>query len=80
MIVVPAAAHQSRTSTFQTNTEVAQNDDIDVQKLSARVRLRVHRKRWEHILYKKVLLAYDGSIDGRRALREGARIAQLCSS
>jgi nucleotide-binding universal stress UspA family protein len=29
-------------------------------------------------LYKKVLLAYDGSIEGRRALREGARIAQLC--
>jgi nucleotide-binding universal stress UspA family protein len=31
-------------------------------------------------LYKKVLLAYDGSIEGRRALREGARIAQLCSA
>lgn len=29
-------------------------------------------------MYKKVLLAYDGSIEGRRALREGARIAQLC--
>jgi nucleotide-binding universal stress UspA family protein len=29
-------------------------------------------------LYRKVLLAYDGSIEGRRALREGARIAQLC--
>ena len=28
-------------------------------------------------MYKKVLLAYDGSIEGRRALREGARIAQL---
>lgn len=31
-------------------------------------------------MYKKVLLAYDGSIEGRRALREGARIAQLCSA
>jgi nucleotide-binding universal stress UspA family protein len=31
-------------------------------------------------LYKKVLLAYDGSIEGRRALREGARIAQLCEA
>jgi nucleotide-binding universal stress UspA family protein len=31
-------------------------------------------------LYQKVLLAYDGSIEGRRALREGARIAQLCSA
>jgi nucleotide-binding universal stress UspA family protein len=31
-------------------------------------------------LYKKVLLAYDGSIEGRRALREGARIAQLCNA
>jgi len=31
-------------------------------------------------LYTKVLLAYDGSIEGRRALREGARIAQLCGS
>jgi nucleotide-binding universal stress UspA family protein len=25
-----------------------------------------------------VLLAYDGSIEGRRALREGAKLAQLC--
>jgi nucleotide-binding universal stress UspA family protein len=32
------------------------------------------------ILYKKVLLAYDGSIEGRRALREGARVAQLCGA
>jgi nucleotide-binding universal stress UspA family protein len=31
-------------------------------------------------LYRKVLLAYDGSIEGRRALREGARIAQLCGA
>jgi nucleotide-binding universal stress UspA family protein len=31
-------------------------------------------------LYTKVLLAYDGSIEGRRALREGARIAQLCGA
>ncbi len=29
-------------------------------------------------MYDKVLLAYDGSIEGRRALREGARIAQYC--
>ncbi len=31
-------------------------------------------------MYRKVLLAYDGSIEGRRALREGARIAQLCGA
>jgi nucleotide-binding universal stress UspA family protein len=31
-------------------------------------------------MYKKVLLAYDGSIEGRLALREGARIAQLCGA
>src|SRR5271163_5009370 len=36
--------------------------------------------RREGFLYKKVLLAYDGSVEGRRALREGARIAQLCGS
>jgi hypothetical protein len=29
-------------------------------------------------MYKKVLLAYDGSIEGRRALREGAKLTQLC--
>jgi len=29
-------------------------------------------------MYKKILLAYDGSIEGRRALREGAKLAQLC--
>jgi nucleotide-binding universal stress UspA family protein len=31
-------------------------------------------------VYKKVLLAYDGSIEGRRALREGAKIAQFCGA
>jgi nucleotide-binding universal stress UspA family protein len=29
-------------------------------------------------MYTKVLLAYDGSAEGRRALREGAKVAQLC--
>src|SRR6267143_6618145 len=32
------------------------------------------------ILHKKVLLAYDGSIEGRRALREGAKLAQFCGA
>ena len=31
-------------------------------------------------MYKKVLLAYDGSVEGRRALREGAKLAQLCGA
>jgi nucleotide-binding universal stress UspA family protein len=31
-------------------------------------------------MYKRVLLAYDGSIEGRRALREGAKLAQLCDA
>jgi nucleotide-binding universal stress UspA family protein len=31
-------------------------------------------------MYHKVLLAYDGSIEGRRALREGAKLAQLCGA
>jgi nucleotide-binding universal stress UspA family protein len=31
-------------------------------------------------MYKKVLLAYDGSIEGRRALREGAKLAQFCGA
>ena len=31
-------------------------------------------------LYGKVLLAYDGTVEGRLALREGARLAQLCGS
>ena len=31
-------------------------------------------------MYKRVLLAYDGSIEGRRALREGAKLAQLCGA
>lgn len=31
-------------------------------------------------MYKKVLLAFDGSIEGRRALREGAKLAQLCGA
>ena len=31
-------------------------------------------------MYAKVLLAYDGSVEGRRALREGARLAELCKA
>jgi len=31
-------------------------------------------------LYKKVLLAYDGSVEGRLALREGAKLAQYCGA
>lgn len=31
-------------------------------------------------MYRRVLLAYDGSVEGRRALREGARLAQLCGA
>ena len=31
-------------------------------------------------MYKKVLLAYAGSIEGRRALREGAKLAQFCGA
>jgi len=34
----------------------------------------------ERLMYKKVLLAYDGSIEGRSALREGAKVAQLCNA
>ncbi len=29
-------------------------------------------------MYRKILLAYDGSVAGRRALREGASLAHLC--
>ena len=31
-------------------------------------------------MYKKVLLAYDGSVEGRLALREGAKLAQYCGA
>ena len=31
-------------------------------------------------MYRKVLLAYDGSVEGRTALREGARLAQICGA
>lgn len=31
-------------------------------------------------MYKNILLAYDGSEIGRLALREGARLAQICSA
>jgi nucleotide-binding universal stress UspA family protein len=29
-------------------------------------------------MYKRILLAYDGSIEGRTALREGALLAKQC--
>ena len=31
-------------------------------------------------MYRKILLAYDGSVEGRRALREGATLAGLCGA
>jgi nucleotide-binding universal stress UspA family protein len=31
-------------------------------------------------MYKHILLAYDGTREGRLALREGARLAQLCAA
>ena len=31
-------------------------------------------------MYKKILLAYDGSVEGRLALREGALLSQTCKS
>ncbi|MCT8330369.1 universal stress protein [Albidovulum sediminis] len=31
-------------------------------------------------MYRTILLAYDGSIEGRLALREGARLAQVCGA
>ncbi len=31
-------------------------------------------------MYRNILLAYDGSVEGRLALREGAKLAQLCGS
>lgn len=31
-------------------------------------------------MYRKILLAYDGSIEGRRALREGASLAKHCKA
>jgi len=31
-------------------------------------------------MYKRILLAYDGSLEGRTALREGALLARQCSA
>lgn len=31
-------------------------------------------------MYRTILLAYDGSLEGRLALREGARLAQICGA
>jgi nucleotide-binding universal stress UspA family protein len=31
-------------------------------------------------MYKRILLAYDGSVEGRTALREGALLARKCSA
>lgn len=31
-------------------------------------------------MYKRILLAFDGSAEGRRALREGALLAKLCGA
>jgi len=31
-------------------------------------------------MYRTILLAYDGTLEGRLALREGARLAQICGA
>ena len=31
-------------------------------------------------MYKRILLAYDGSVEGRKALREGALLAKRCGA
>lgn len=31
-------------------------------------------------MYRRILLAYDGSVEGRRALHEGAMLARLCAA
>lgn len=31
-------------------------------------------------MYRTIILAYDGTIEGRLALREGARLAQMCKA
>ncbi len=31
-------------------------------------------------MYRTIVLAYDGTLEGRLALREGARLAQICQS
>lgn len=31
-------------------------------------------------MYRTIILAYDGSLEGRLALREGARLAQICQA
>lgn len=31
-------------------------------------------------MYRTIVLAYDGSLEGRLALREGARLAQICKA
>jgi nucleotide-binding universal stress UspA family protein len=46
----------------------------------AKLHLSGHAELEGRLLYKKVLLAYDGSIEGRRALREGAKLAQFCGA
>jgi nucleotide-binding universal stress UspA family protein len=35
---------------------------------------------WWFEMYKRILLAYDGSLEGRTALREGALLARLCDA
>jgi nucleotide-binding universal stress UspA family protein len=49
-------------------------------KIRDNVRLAVHPEIERANLYKKVLLAYDGSVEGRRALREGAKLARFCGA
>ena len=31
-------------------------------------------------MYRRILLAYDGSVEGRTALREGALLARQCNA
>src|SRR5690606_11598944 len=37
-------------------------------------------RREASVMYQQILLAYDGSVEGRLALREGAALAMLCGA
>ena len=50
------------------------------REIRAKLRLLAMQQTRGRILYKKVLLAYDGSVEGRLALREGAKLAQYCGA
>ena len=73
--------HQLRRLHQRGRLRLRRRAGIDPRLIDTEAAYSIRRAGREGIkMYKRILLAYDGSIEGRTALREGALLARQCSA